>query len=137
MITAKRDGVDSFGATKIRDLIRYEDKHSPNPNVCKKQTGRQYDAEFANPDEMIVQIENSVDAIRVLKELDTSELLVSHQTNNIPQLLRQLKACRPDVEVLSPSSFRYQLKLELQTYLDETKKKTHFLIQYIVNLDVD
>lgn len=86
---------------------------------------------------MVVQIENSVDAVRVLKELDTSELLVSHQTNNIPQLLRQLKACLPDVEVLSPSSFRYQLKLELQTYLDDPKKKAHFLIQYIVNLDVD
>ncbi|CAH1557914.1 WCX domain-containing protein [Vibrio rotiferianus] len=57
----------------------------------------------------------------MLKELAASELLVSHQTNNIPQLLRQLKAWLPDVVVLSPSWLRYQLKQELQTYPDETK----------------
>ncbi|RNE85507.1 hypothetical protein EEJ32_00545, partial [Vibrio cholerae] len=47
--------------------------------------------------------------------------LISHQTKNIPRLLRQLKAWLPHAEVLSPDWIRYLLKQELQTYLDSTK----------------
>lgn len=65
--------------------------------------------------------ENSNDDFQVLKELDSGQMVISHQTKNIPQLLRQLKAWLPQVEVLSPDWVRYLLKQELQVYLDSTK----------------
>jgi len=127
----QRNRLESLRVTKIRDLIRYEDKYSPNPSVEQKLTGRGCEGELLNPVEVLIQLsskvtealfnENNASGFRVLKELDTGQLLVSYQTNNIPQLLRQLKTWLPHAEVLSPDWVRYLLKQELQTYLDSTK----------------
>ncbi|ELB2078067.1 WYL domain-containing protein [Vibrio parahaemolyticus] len=127
----QRNRLESLRVTKIRDLTRYEDKYSPDSNIEQKLTGRGCEGELLNPVEVVIQLsskvteaffnESSTDDFRVLKELDTGQLLVSYQTNNIPQLLRQLKTWLPHAEVLSPDWVRYLLKQELQTYLDSTK----------------
>ncbi len=65
--------------------------------------------------------ESNTSDFQVLKELGSSDVLVSHQTNNIPLLLRQLKTWLPHAEVLAPDRIRYLLKQELQAYLYSTK----------------
>ncbi len=127
----QRNRLESLRVAKIRELVRYEDKYSPDPNVEQKLTGREYEDELLNPVEVLIQMnsrviaaffnENSNDDFQVLKELDSGQMVISHQTKNIPQLLRQLKAWLPQVEVLSPDWVRYLLKQELQVYLDSTK----------------
>lgn len=127
----QRNRLESLRIVKIRDLIRYEDKYSPDPSVEQRLTDRGYEGELLNPVEVLMQMSSKVtDAFlnesntgdfQVLKELDSGSLLISHQTKNIPRLLRQLKAWLPHAEVLSPDWVRYLLKQELQTYLDSTK----------------
>jgi len=128
---ALRDHVDSLRVAKIRELMRYEDKYSPDPSVEQKLTGRGYERELLNAVEVLIQMsskvtdaflnESNTNDFQVLKELDSSTLLISHQTKNVPRLLRQLKTWLPHAEVLSPDWIRYLLKQELQTYLNSTK----------------
>ena len=116
---------------KVRDLTRYEDKYSPNPSVEQKLTGCGYEEELLNPIEVLIQIssrvtgaflnESRANDFQLLKELDSDDVLVSHQTKNIPEFLRQLKTWLPHAEVLSPDWIRYLLRQELQAYLDSTK----------------
>jgi predicted DNA-binding transcriptional regulator YafY len=116
---------------KIRELVRYEDKYSPDLNVEYKLTGRGYKDELPHPVEVVIQIsgrvsetffkENNPNDFRELKELGYGDVLVSYTTSNIQALLRLLKAWLPDVEVLSPDWVRYKLKRELQTYLNSSK----------------
>ncbi|HAV1331800.1 TPA: WYL domain-containing protein [Vibrio parahaemolyticus] len=127
----QRNRLESLRVAKIRELVRYEDKYSPAPNIEQKLTSREYEDELLNPVEVLIQMssrvidaffnENNNDNFQVLKDLDSGQMLISHQTKNIPQLLRQLKAWLPQVEVLSPDWVRYLLKQELQVYLDSTK----------------
>ncbi|GHZ02678.1 putative transcriptional regulator [Vibrio cholerae] len=127
----QRNRLESLRIVKIRDLIRYEDKYPPDPSIEQKLAGREYEGELLNAVEVLMQMsskmtdaflnESNTDDFQVLKELDSGSLLISHQTKNIPRLLRQLKAWLPHAEVLSPDWIRYLLKQELQTYLDSTK----------------
>ncbi|EAS76771.1 hypothetical protein HJ014_04035 [Vibrio parahaemolyticus] len=41
------------------------------------------------------------DNLPTLKEMDWGDVLASYHTNSMPALFRQLKAWRPEVEVLS------------------------------------
>ncbi|USD32189.1 MULTISPECIES: WYL domain-containing protein [Vibrio] len=117
--------------TKVRDLTRYEDKYSPSPTVEQKLTGRGYEDELLNPIEVLIQVstkateaplnESNVNECQLLKELVSGDVLVSHQTKNIPELLRQLKTWLPHAEELSPDWIRYVLRQELQAYLNSTK----------------
>ncbi len=117
--------------TKVRDLTRYEDKYSPNPTVEQKLIGCEYEDELLNSVEVLIQLsskvteaflnESNANDFQMLKELDSGDILVSHQTKNIPELLRQLKTWLPHAEVLSPDWMRYLLRQELQAYLDSTK----------------
>ncbi|MDF4656924.1 WYL domain-containing protein [Vibrio parahaemolyticus] len=126
-----RDHVDSLRVTKVRDLTRYEDKYSTDLSTEQKLTGHGYEDELLNPVEVLIQVsskvtetflnESNTSDFQVLKELDSGDVPVSHQTNNIPLLLRQLKTWLPHAEVLAPDWIRYLLKQELQTYLDSTK----------------
>ncbi|EOG9979134.1 hypothetical protein [Vibrio parahaemolyticus] len=116
---------------KVWDLTRYEDKYSPNPSVEQKLTGYGYEDELLNPAEVLIQVRNkvteaflnesNVNDFQLLKELDSGDVLVSHQTKNILKLLRQLKTWLPHTEELSPDWIRYLLRQELQAYLDSTK----------------
>lgn len=127
----QRNRLKSLRVAKIRDLVRYEDKYSPDPSVEQKLTGCGYEDERLNPVEVLIQMsakvveaflnEGNADDFRVLKELGSGQVLVSHQTKNIPKLLRQLKTWLPHAEVLSPDWIRYLLKQELQAYLDSTQ----------------
>lgn len=65
--------------------------------------------------------EGNADDFQVLKELDFGDVLISNQTKNIPELLRQPKTWLPHAEVLSPDWIRYLFKQELQAYLDSPK----------------
>lgn len=131
MTAELRDHVDSLRVTKVRDLTRYEDKYSPDPSKEQKLTGHGYEDALFNPVEVLIQVSSKVTEtflnesntrdFQVLKELDSGDVPVSHQTNNIPLLLRQLKTWLPHAEVLAPDWIRYLLKQELQTYLDSTK----------------
>jgi predicted DNA-binding transcriptional regulator YafY len=126
-----RNRLESLRVAKIRELVRYEDKYSLDPSVEQKLTGCGYEVERLSPVEVLIQMgvkgmeaflnESNADDFRVLKELDSGQVLVTHQTKNIPELLRQLKTWLPHVEVLSPDWIRYLLKQELQAYLDSTK----------------
>ena len=126
-----RNRLESLRIVKICDLIRYEDKYSPDPSVEQRLTDRGYEGELLNPVEVLMQMsskvtdaflnESNTSDFQVLKELDSGSLLINHKTKNIPRLLRQLKAWLPHAEVLSPDWVRYLLKQELQTYLDSTK----------------
>ncbi|WP_282110772.1 helix-turn-helix transcriptional regulator [Shewanella algicola] len=126
-----RNHLESLRVAKIRELVRYEDKYSPDLNVEHKLTGRGYEDELPHPVEVVIQIsgrvseaffkENNPNDFRVLKELGYGDVLASYTTSNIQTLLRLLKAWLPDVEVLSPDWVKYKLKQELQTYLDAAK----------------
>ncbi|EPO0013871.1 WYL domain-containing protein [Vibrio alginolyticus] len=126
-----RDHVDSLRVTKVRDLTRYEDKYSTDLSTEQKLTGHGYEDELLNLVEVLIQVsskvtetflnESNTSDFQMLKELDSGDVPVSHQTNNIPLLLRQLKTWLPHAEVLAPDWIRYLLKQELQTYLDSTK----------------
>ncbi len=126
-----RNHRESLRVAKVRDLTRYEDKYSPNPNVEQKLTGYGYEDELLNPVEVLIQVsskvteaflnESNVNDFQLLKELDFGDVLVSHQAKNIPKLLRQLKTWLPHAEELSPDWIRYLLRQELQAYLDSTK----------------
>ncbi|WP_229623244.1 WCX domain-containing protein [Vibrio parahaemolyticus] len=126
-----RDHVDSLRVTKVRDLTRYEGKYSTDLSTEQKLTGNGYEDELLNLVEVLIQVsskvtetflnESNTSDFQVLKELDSGDVPVSHQTNNIPLLLRQLKTWLPHAEVLAPDWIRYLLKQELQTYLDSTK----------------
>ncbi|WP_458259028.1 WCX domain-containing protein [Vibrio alginolyticus] len=117
--------------TKVRDLTRYEDKYSTDLSTEQKLTGHGYEDELLNLVEVLIQVsskvtetflnESNTSDFQMLKELDSGDVPVSHQTNNIPLLLRQLKTWLPHAEVLAPDWIRYLLKQELQTYLDSTK----------------
>ncbi|MGL1558895.1 hypothetical protein ACSTJW_03645 [Vibrio parahaemolyticus] len=82
-----RDHVDSLRVTKVRDLTRYEDKYSPDPNAEQKLTGHGYEYEFINPVEVLIQVsskvteallnESNTGDFQVLKELDSGDVLVS------------------------------------------------------------
>ncbi|MCU8153976.1 WYL domain-containing protein [Vibrio vulnificus] len=127
----QRNRLESLRVAKVRDLTRYEDKYSPNPSAEKKLTGCGYEDELLNPVEVLIQVsskvteaflnESNTSDLQLLKELDSGDVLVSHQTKNIPELLRQLKTWLPHAEVLSPDWIRYLLRQELQAYLDSTK----------------
>ncbi|MBE3902015.1 WYL domain-containing protein [Vibrio parahaemolyticus] len=131
MTAVLRDHVDSLRVTKVRDLTRYEDKYSTDLSTEQKLTGHGYEDELLNLVEVLIQVsskvtetflnESNTSDFQVLKELDSGDVPVSHQTNNIPLLLRQLKTWLPHAEVLAPDWIRYLLKQELQTYLDSTK----------------
>nr|WP_241909442.1 WYL domain-containing protein [Vibrio splendidus] len=126
-----RNHLESLRVAKIRELVRYEDKYSPDLNVEHKLTGRGYEDELPHPVEVVIQIsgrvsetffkENNPNDFRALNELGYGDVLASYTTSNIQTLLRLLKAWLPDVEVLSPDWVRYKLKQELQTYLDAAK----------------
>ncbi|EAP94231.1 putative transcriptional regulator [Vibrio splendidus 12B01] len=126
-----RNRLESLRVAKIRELVRYEDKYSPDLNVEYKLTGRGYKDELPHPVEVVIQIsgrvsetffkENNPNDFRALNELGYGDVLASYTTSNIQTLLRLLKAWLPDVEVLSPDWVRYKLKQELQTYLDAAK----------------
>ncbi|MHC6528730.1 WYL domain-containing protein [Vibrio proteolyticus] len=98
--------------TKVRDLTRYEDRYSPDPSVEQKLTDCGYEGELLNPVEVLIQVsskvngaflnESSANDSQLLKELVSGDVLVSHQTKNIQELLRQLKTWLPHAEVLSP-----------------------------------
>ncbi|CAE6923792.1 WYL domain [Vibrio sp. B1FIG11] len=128
---AQRNRLESLRVAKVRGLIRYEDKYSPDPNVEQKLTSRGYEEPLLNPVEIVIQMsskvteaflnESNTNNFQLLKELDSGDVLVSHQTKNIPELLRQLKTWLPHVEVLSPDWIRYLFRQELQVYLDSTK----------------
>lgn len=123
-----RNRLDSLRVARISELVQYEDKYSPDTNVEQSLTGWRSDVELITPVDVVIQIrgriadtffnESTGHDFRVLKVLDSGDVLASHQSNNIPHLLRQLKAWLPDAEVLSPDWLRYQLKQELQIYLD-------------------
>ncbi|MGR5195806.1 helix-turn-helix transcriptional regulator [Vibrio rotiferianus] len=127
----QRNRLESLRVAKVRDLTRYEDKYSPNSSVEQKLTGYGYEDELLNPIEVLIQVsskatkvflnESRANDFQLLKELDSGDVLVSHQTKNIPELLRQLKTWLPHAEVLSPDWMRYLLRQELQAYLDSTK----------------
>uniref|UniRef100_UPI0038512686 WYL domain-containing protein n=1 Tax=Vibrio alginolyticus TaxID=663 RepID=UPI0038512686 len=131
MTAVLRDHVDSLRVTKVRDLTRYEDKYSTDLSTEQKLTGHGYEDELLNLVEVLIQVsskvtetflnESNTSDFQMLKELDSGDVPVSHQTNNIPLLLRQLKTWLPHAEVLAPDWIRYLLKQELQTYLDSTK----------------
>ncbi|WP_238593117.1 WCX domain-containing protein [Vibrio parahaemolyticus] len=116
---------------KIRELVRYEDKYSPDPSIEQKLTGCEYEDELLTPIDVLIQMsakgveaflnKGNADDFQALKELDSGDVLVNHQTNNIPLLLRQLKTWLPHAEVLAPDRIRYLLKQELQAYLYSTK----------------
>lgn len=116
---------------KIRELVRYEDKYYPDPSIEQKLTGCEYEGELLTPIDVLIQMsakgveaflnEGNADDFRMLKELDSGDVLISHQTKDIPELLRQLKTWLPHAEVLSPDWIGYLLKQELQAYLDSTK----------------
>ncbi len=126
-----RNHRESPRVAKVWDLTRYEDKYSPNPSVEQKLTGYGYEDELLNPAEVLIQVRNkvteaflnesNVNDFQLLKELDSGDVLVSHQTKNILKLLRQLKTWLPHTEELSPDWIRYLLRQELQAYLDSTK----------------
>lgn len=126
-----RNRRELLSMTKVRDLTRYEDKYSPNPSVEQKLTGCGYEDELLNPVEVLIQVSSKVteaflnesraNDFQLLKELDSDDVLVSHQTKNIPELLRQIKTWLPHAEVLSPDWIRYLLRQELQAYLDSTE----------------
>ncbi|MEZ9449448.1 WYL domain-containing protein [Vibrio splendidus] len=96
-----RNRLESLRVAKIRDLVRYEDKYSPDSSVEQKLTGCGYEDERLNPVEVLIQMsakgvgaflnEGNADDFRVLKELDSGDVFISHQTKNIPELIRQLK----------------------------------------------
>ncbi|WP_238959034.1 helix-turn-helix transcriptional regulator [Vibrio alginolyticus] len=125
---AHRNRLDLLRVARISELVRYEDKYSPDTNVEQIITGWRSDVELITPVDVVIQIRGRIaDAFfnestdhdfRVLKVLDSGDVLACNQTNNIPHLLRQLKAWLPDAEVLSPDWLRYQLKQELQIYLN-------------------
>jgi predicted DNA-binding transcriptional regulator YafY len=127
----QRNRLESLRVAKVCDLTRYEDKYSPNPSVEQKLTGYAYEDELLNPIEVLIQVssrvtgaflnESRANNFQLLKELVSGDVLVSHQTKNIPKLLRQLKTWLPHTEVLSPDWIRYLLRQELQAYLDSTK----------------
>ncbi|WP_135459304.1 WYL domain-containing protein [Vibrio echinoideorum] len=131
IVGTHRNRLESLRVAKIRELVRYEDKYSPDPSVEQKLTGCGYEDELLNPVEVVIQIsrrvsetffkENNPNDFRALKELGYGDVLASYTTSNIQTLLRLLKAWLPDVEVLSPDWVRYKLKQELQTYLDVAK----------------
>nr|WP_237668552.1 WYL domain-containing protein [Vibrio toranzoniae] len=131
IVGTHRNRLESLRVAKIRELVRYEDKYSPDPSVEQKLTGCGYEDELLNPVEVVIQMsvkgveaflnEDSADKFRVLKELDSGDVFISYQTKNIPELIRQLKTWLPHAEVLSPDWIRYLLKQELQAYLDSTK----------------
>lgn len=120
----------SLRVAKIRDLVRYEDKYSPDPSVEQKLTGCGYEEPLLKPVEVLIQMsvkgmkaflnEGNADEFRVLKELESGQVLLIHQTKNISNLLRQLKTWLPHAEVLSPDWVRYLLKQELRAYLNST-----------------
>ena len=120
----------SLRVAKIRDLVRYEDKYSPDPSVEQKLTGCGYEEPLLKPVEVLIQMsvkgmeaflnEGNADDFRVLKELESGQVLLIHQTKNISNLLRQLKTWLPHAEVLSPDWVRYLLKQELRAYLNST-----------------
>ncbi len=126
-----RNHRESPRVAKVWDLTRYEDKYSPNPSVEQKLTGYGYEDELLNPAEVLIQVRNkvteaflnesNVNDFQLLKELDSGDVLVSHQTKNILKLLRQLKTWLPHTEELSPDWIRYLLRQEFQAYLDSTK----------------
>lgn len=126
-----RNRLESLRVAKIRELVRYEDKYSPDPSIEQKLTGCEYEGELLTPIDALIQMsakgveaflnEGNADDFRMLKELDSGDVLISHQTKNIPELLRQLKTWLPHAEVLSPDWIGYLLKQELQAYLDSTK----------------
>ncbi|EKO3968821.1 WYL domain-containing protein [Vibrio fluvialis] len=125
---AHRNRLDILRVARISELVRYEDKYSPDTNVEQSITGWRSDVELITPVDVVIQIRGRIaDAFfnestghdfRVLKVLDSGDILACNQINNIPHLLRQLKAWLPDAEVLSPDWLRYQLKQELQIYLN-------------------
>ncbi|WP_146441141.1 WYL domain-containing protein, partial [Vibrio kanaloae] len=127
----QRNRLESLRVAKIRELVRYEDKYSPDPSVEQKLTGCGYEDERLNPVEVLIQMsakvvgaflnEGNSDDFQVLKELDSGDVFISHQTKNIPELIRKLKTWLPHAEVLSPDWIRYLLKQELQAYLDSTQ----------------
>ncbi|WP_239413645.1 YafY family protein [Photobacterium sp. OFAV2-7] len=126
-----RKRLHSFRIAKISELVRYDNKYSPDINISQKLSGVALDEWRNDAVEVILQIqanaidslfkEDTTDRFSILKELDSGDVLASYQTNNIPALFSQLKTWLPDVEVLSPDWVRYQLKQELQAYLDSTK----------------
>lgn len=123
-----RNRLHSFRIAKISELVRFEDKYHPDNKVAQKLSGEALNRLRFDSVEVLLQIqakvvsamlnENFADHLRILKELDSGDVLASYQTNNMPALFRQLKAWVPEVEVLSPEWVRYQLKQELQAYLD-------------------
>lgn len=125
-----RNSLHSFRVIKILELVRYEDKYHPEPNVAQRLSDAETDRLRTEPVEVILQIqaiavdtmfkEDTTNNFRILKELESGDVLASYQTNSIQDLLRQLKAWVPEVEILSPDWIRYQLKQELQAYLDST-----------------
>ncbi|MCR9366260.1 WYL domain-containing protein [Vibrio antiquarius] len=131
IVGTHRNRLESLRVAKIRELVRYEDKYSPDPSIEQKLTGCEYEDKLLPPIDVLIQMsakgveaflnEGNADDFQVLKELDSGEVLVSHQTNNIPLLLRQLKTWLPHAEVLAPDRIRYLLKQELQAYLYSTK----------------
>ncbi|CAK3008709.1 putative DNA-binding transcriptional regulator YafY [Vibrio crassostreae] len=126
----QRNRLKSLRVAKIRDLVRYEDKYSPDPSVEQKLTGCGYEEPLLKPVEVLIQMsvkgmeaflnEGNADDFRVLKELESGQVLLIHQTKNISNLLRQLKTWLPHAEVLSPDWVRYLLKQELRAYLNST-----------------
>lgn len=103
--------------------MRCEDKHHPDHNEAQRLSGPRMDGFRFDLVEVVLQIQAKVvdtmfkegitDSFRILKELDNTHVLASYQTNNIPDLLRQLKVGVHEVEGLSPDWLRYQLKQEL------------------------
>lgn len=126
-----RERLDSLRVAYISQFIRHEDKYIPHRNIEKQLTEHPVDNELPCIIEVIVNVHrNAVDTILneeslhpfvLLKELESGDALLSYKTNNTSSLIRYLKSWVPDVEVLSPDWFRYQLMQELQSYLDSTK----------------
>ncbi|WP_237667971.1 WYL domain-containing protein [Vibrio toranzoniae] len=59
----QRNRLESLRVAKVRELIRYEDKYSPDLNVEQKLTGRGYEDELSNPVEVLIQISGRVSEI--------------------------------------------------------------------------
>ncbi|WP_237667998.1 helix-turn-helix transcriptional regulator [Vibrio toranzoniae] len=56
----QRNRLESLRVAKIRELVRYEDKYSPDPSVEQKLTGLGYEDERLNPVEVLIQMSAKV-----------------------------------------------------------------------------
>ncbi|MFA0025892.1 WYL domain-containing protein, partial [Vibrio sp. 10N.261.49.A5] len=55
-----RNHLESLRVAKIRELVRYEDKYSPDLNVEHKLIGRGHEDELPHPVEVVIQISGRI-----------------------------------------------------------------------------